>query len=64
SVSSVTRHKKYWNITASQVTTAKMAELDKWQLVFDEMNKDPNAKRGPKTVKENIARVAGVHLTR
>ncbi|KAJ4493254.1 hypothetical protein C8R41DRAFT_867129 [Lentinula lateritia] len=26
-----------------------MAELDKWQLVFDEMNKDPNAKRGPKT---------------
>ncbi|KAJ4500374.1 hypothetical protein C8R41DRAFT_811193 [Lentinula lateritia] len=64
SASSVTRHKKYWNITASQVTTAKMAELDKRQLVFDEMSKDPNAKRGPKTVKENIARVAGVHLTR
>ncbi|KAE9390115.1 hypothetical protein BT96DRAFT_959865 [Gymnopus androsaceus JB14] len=64
SASSVTRHKRHWNIKGSRVTTAIMEELDKRQLVFDEMAKDPNAKRGPKTVKENIALISGVHLTR
>jgi len=64
SASSVTRHKRHWNIKGSRVTTAMMEELDKRQLVFDEMAKDPNAKRGPKTVKENIALISGVHLTR
>ncbi|KAF9073367.1 hypothetical protein BDP27DRAFT_1445014 [Rhodocollybia butyracea] len=61
---SVTRRKKYWGIQGSRVTTAAMPELNKRQLVFNEMAKDPNGKRGPRTVKEVIALETGVHLTR
>ncbi|KAJ3924381.1 MAG: hypothetical protein NXY57DRAFT_359343 [Lentinula lateritia] len=41
-----------------------MPDLDKRQLVFDEMAKNPNGKRGPRTIKECLSMEHGVHLTR
>jgi hypothetical protein len=41
-----------------------MSDLDKRQLVLNEMAKDPNGKRGPRTIKEILALEQSVHLTR
>ena len=64
SASSVTRHKKHWGIKGSHVTTETMPELEKRQLVIDEMAKDPNGKRGPRTIKECLSLDQSIHLTR
>ncbi|KAJ3782569.1 hypothetical protein GGU10DRAFT_396781 [Lentinula aff. detonsa] len=62
--SSVTRRKKHWSIQGSSATTQSMPDLDKRQLVLDEMANDPNGKRGPRVIKEILALRHKVHLTR
>ncbi|KAF9047219.1 hypothetical protein BDP27DRAFT_1243497 [Rhodocollybia butyracea] len=61
---SVTRRKKHLGIQGSGVTTRSMEDLDKRQLVLDEMANDPNGKRGPRVIKEILALKHNVHLTR
>ncbi|KAJ3903978.1 hypothetical protein F5879DRAFT_922647 [Lentinula edodes] len=51
-----------YGINLSRATAQSMPDLDKRQLVFDEMAKDP--KRGPRTIKECLSMEHGVHLTR
>ncbi|KAF9060796.1 hypothetical protein BDP27DRAFT_1429663 [Rhodocollybia butyracea] len=41
-----------------------MSDLDKCQLVLNEMAKDPNGKCSPRTIKEILALEQSVHLTR
>ncbi|KAJ3994232.1 hypothetical protein F5050DRAFT_1800803 [Lentinula boryana] len=62
--SSVTRRKKHWSIQGSSATTQSMPDLDKRQLVLDEMANDPNGKRGLRVIKEILALQHNVHLTR
>ncbi|KAJ7592636.1 hypothetical protein C8J56DRAFT_929099 [Mycena floridula] len=64
SASSVTRRKKDWGIKGSRVTMNELPETTKRQLVLDQMAQDPAGNRGPRTVKEGIARQTGIHLTR
>ncbi|KZP06766.1 hypothetical protein FIBSPDRAFT_914630 [Athelia psychrophila] len=51
-------------LSASGATTKMLPETVKRQLVLDEMGKDPLAKLGPRTVKDNIRDETGIHLTR
>lgn len=50
-------------LQASGATTASMSEVDKRQLVSDQLSKDPSGRLGFRTVTENIAFDTGTLLT-
>ncbi len=64
SQASVGRRFNQLGLTASGLTTKRLPETVKRQLVLDQLEKDPANKKGPKTVKEAIAFDTGIHLTR
>lgn len=53
-----------WGLKAAGATAKDVAPEDVRQLVIDEMAKDPNQRRGPRTIKEGIQLDTGVHLPR
>jgi hypothetical protein len=60
----VARRLRQYGLKGSGKTTREMPEVDRRQLVVDQMSKDPKAQRGPRLVKEGIAFDTGIHLTR
>jgi len=59
----VARHLWQYSLKGSGKTTREMPEVDRHQLVVDQMSKDPKAQQGPRLVKEAIAFDTGIHLT-
>ncbi|TFK58765.1 hypothetical protein BDN72DRAFT_966259 [Pluteus cervinus] len=64
SQASVARRLKDLELYAAGITTRRLPESTKRQLVLDQLGKDPVSSRGPKAVKEAITRNTGIHLTR
>ena len=64
SPTSIARRFKRLGLTASSLTTERLPETVKRQLVLDQLEKDPGNRKGPKLIKEAIAFDTGLHLTR
>lgn len=48
----------------SSVSTARLADKEKMQLVLDQMAQDPLSRQGPNSVREGILFDTGIKLTR
>ena len=59
----MTRRKAKLGLKGSGATTRALSETTKRQMLLKQMAKDPTGKQGPRTMKENIARDEGAHLT-
>lgn len=64
SESTVARRLKKLGLFASGLTTKLMPEAQKRQYILDQLSKHSGSKKGPRTVKKDIAKDAGVFLTR
>ncbi|KAF5333869.1 hypothetical protein D9758_017109 [Tetrapyrgos nigripes] len=64
SSSSISRHKAFWGIKAGGATTRSMDDVEKRQLVLYQMAKDPEGRKGPRTIRKDILAETGVLLTR
>ena len=64
SPASIARRQKALGLYGSGLTTKKMPNEVKRQLVLDQIADDPMSRQGPKLVRESIMRSTGVHLTR
>ncbi|KAF8998856.1 hypothetical protein BDQ17DRAFT_1328645 [Cyathus striatus] len=60
----VARRKGQLGLHSSRLTTLKLSEDEKRQLILDQMSKDPKGKMGPRTVKKGIFEDTGISLTR
>ncbi|KAL0567778.1 hypothetical protein V5O48_014215 [Marasmius crinis-equi] len=60
----VQRRLEVLGLYASGKTTKDMSEVEKRQLVADQLAKDPSRRKGPAIMKEAIAFDTGIHLTR
>jgi hypothetical protein len=64
SEATISRRRKALGLLGSHTATRETPDLVKRQLVLDQMAKDPNSRRGPKTVREGILFETGTLLTR
>ncbi|KIM75158.1 hypothetical protein PILCRDRAFT_827588 [Piloderma croceum F 1598] len=64
SEATVARRLKKFNLRASSLTTQRMPDAEKRQYILDQMSKDPTGKKGPRTIRKEIASEHGVFLTR
>jgi hypothetical protein len=49
---------------AAQKTEEQLSSKQIEELVLDQMHKDPSRMSGPTTVKSEIARTTGIHITK
>lgn len=64
SEATVARRLQKFNLRASRFTTQRMPDAEKRQYILDQMSKDPTGKKGPRTIRKEIASEHGVFLTR
>ncbi|OSX64400.1 hypothetical protein POSPLADRAFT_1045457 [Postia placenta MAD-698-R-SB12] len=64
SPTNIDRHRKKLNLRGSKVTTRSLSDVQKRQLVLDQMVKDPTRRQGPQIIKEGILFDTGLNLTR
>jgi hypothetical protein len=64
SFSTVKRRRRELGLTGSGLTTKRLPDKQKEQLVLDQMDKDPARRQGVITTQQKIAYTTGQHLTR
>ena len=64
STKTIQRRKNEIGIYAARGMKERLLHHQQAQLVLDEITRDPNGRKGPRTIKRDIALETGIHLTR
>jgi hypothetical protein len=56
--------RKALNLKGSSAATKSLSEISKWQLVLDQLDKDPSRHQGPSLIKEAILAETVINLMR